>query len=378
MDTATPSLFPATYEASRDRFRRQLDRVRRRWPHAQSHHHPIGGDESLTIDWITTGEARSRDQLLILTTGEHGIEGYVGSAVIQLFLDTFLPQLDHQKTDLLLIHAINPWGMKHRRRTNAANVDLNRNFLTRSPTPDDTAANPDYDRLHDFLNPSGPVRRSPWRDLGFYAQLARHITLTGPARIRRATLLGQYRFPQGIYYGGAALQEETEALIHLYQHDIQAHRTILLLDMHTGYGPRYQMSLVNSPLEPTGSEELARRFEYPLVVKADPSEFYSMQGDMIDFVYALVQEDLPDRRLYATSFEFGTLGDSFLAALRSLRIMITENQLYWHGTQNQRVQERIARDFDDLFAPTEDRWRIKALADARQAFTGILRAYQFI
>ncbi|HET92029.1 MAG TPA: DUF2817 domain-containing protein [Chloroflexi bacterium] len=371
------TLLPPTYEASRDRFRRQIDRVRLFWPHAQPDHHPVGGDEDLTIDWIETPTG-SRDRLLILTTGEHGIEGYVGSAVLQLFIDEFLPHLDPQTTGLLLIHAINPWGMKHRRRTNAANVDLNRNFLIASPTPYDTVANPDYGRLHAFLNPQGAVRRSPWRDLGFLLQLARHLVLTGPSRIRRATLLGQYRFPQSIYYGGPALQEETQVLINLYQQRIEAYPRVLLMDMHTGYGPRYQMSLVNSPLEPTPSEELARRFAYPLVVKADPSEFYSMQGDMLDFVYTLIQKEYPDRHLYATSFEFGTLGDSLPATLRSLRTMIAENQLYWHGAQTQRVREDVARDFEDLFVPSEERWRVKALADARQAITGILRAERFI
>ncbi len=138
------------------------------------------------------------------------------------------------------------------------------------------------------------------------------------------------------------------------------------------------MGLVNSPLEPRDSEELARRFAYPLVVKADPSEFYPMQGDMIDYVYTLVGEEFPEVDLYATSFEFGTLGDSLSAGVRLLRTLILENQMHWSGTRSQRAQERIERDFAEMHYPTEARWREKAVADARQAFEGILGAEGFL
>ena len=148
--------------------------------------------------------------------------------------------------------------------------------------------------------------------------------------------------------------------------------------MHTGYGPRYQMSVVNSWMEPRESKELERQFSYPLVVKTNQSEFYSIRGDMIDYVYALVHNEFPDKRLYATSFEFGTMGDSFFATLRSLRTMILENQMYWFGARNRKARKRIERDFQELFAPREERWRAKALADARQAFQGILRAEGFL
>jgi hypothetical protein len=138
------------------------------------------------------------------------------------------------------------------------------------------------------------------------------------------------------------------------------------------------MSVVNSCLEPRCSEELARRFACPRVVKADPSEFYSMRGDMIDYVYALVRDEFADKQLCAASFEFGTLGDSTLEALRSLRTMVLENRLHWYGDGSERVRERVARGFQELFAPQEARWRAKAVADARQAFEGILRAEGFL
>jgi hypothetical protein len=94
------------------------------------------------------------------------------------------------------------------------------------------------------------------------------------------------------------------------------------LDVHSGYGPRDQMSVVNSPLEPRSSEELVRAFDYPLIVKALPGEFYIMRGDMIDFVYRLQQAEFPALKLYATTLEFGTFGTSLApgAPMRRMEI----------------------------------------------------------
>ncbi len=370
-------LFPSSYEASRARFCEQIDRVRRLWPNARLHSHPVGGDQNLTIDWIQADALGTQTRLLIFTTGEHGIECYVGSAMLQLFLQEYLARLDPPGTGLLLIHAINPWGMKHWRRTNAANVDLNRNFLW-DASAFDPSFNSTYARLVPLLNPRGPIRSLLLSNLGFMLRLVWSLLVVGAASLRRATLLGQYRFAQGVYYGGESFQEETRTLMDLYRSHMREYEQVVHLDMHTGYGPRYQMSLVNSYLEPSDSHELAQRFSYPWVVKSTPDEFYSIQGDMIDFVYTLVEGEFPSKRLYATSFEFGTYGDSTLAVLRSLRTKVLENQLHWFGAARPALRERVQRDFRELFFPQEARWREAAVTNARQALEGILRAEGFM
>jgi hypothetical protein len=373
------ALFPGSYEESRARFRGEIHRVRQLWPGARlgGHRLALAEDDDLTIDWIEADPLERREKLLILTTGEHGIEGRVGSAMLRLFLEEFLRRLAPQSTGLLFVHAINPWGMKHGRTANARNVDLNRNFV-RDPDVFDPAINPDYGRLASTLNPEGPIRSLFWSNVSFFLKLLWHGVTLGPGRLRQAALLGQYRFPSGIYYGGESLQEETRVLIDLYRRHIRGHERVVHLDVHTGYGPRYQMGLVNSALEPRDSQELARRFAYPLVVKADPSEFYPIQGDMIDYVYTLVGEEFPEVGLYATSFEFGTLGDSLPAVLRSLRAVVFEKRMHRFGAGNQGVREWVEGEFRELCVPQEERWRAVAVADARQAFEGVLGAEGFL
>ena len=369
-------MWPTNYLESRDRFRQLLDRVQAHWPSARLDQFAPYGDD-LSIDWIGAEAIERPAQRVILTTGEHGIEAFAGVAMLHLFVDEYLPLLDPRRTGILLVHAINPWGMQQRRRVNRANVDINRNFVW-SLAELDATTNGDYARLNWLLNPAGPITKLSLSKTAFLWRVARSLLTSGAGRLRAATLLGQYRYPHGIYYGGDTLQPETQRLSALYREHFRAYDHIVLLDMHTGYGPRNQMSLVNSSLEPRNSVELQRAFDYPLVVKADPDEFYAIHGDMIDYAYRLVREEFSGQRLYATTFEFGTLGDSTLAGLRSLRALILENQLQQHGARHAHSRVAIQRDFDELFAPTSPKWQTKAMADARRALHGILQAERII
>ncbi|MFP3338959.1 DUF2817 domain-containing protein, partial [Micrococcus sp. SIMBA_131] len=98
----------------------------------------------------------SNDQVLFFTTGEHGIEGYAGAAVIQLFVENYLDQIDASKTGICLIHAINPWGMRHFRRVTENNVDLNRNyFYDENSIRRDV--NKNYAKESDLFLPNGKI-----------------------------------------------------------------------------------------------------------------------------------------------------------------------------------------------------------------------------
>ncbi len=374
--TDIQALFPETYEASRERFRSNLPAVRAMWPRAKLFQHALPGDEDLSIDWIYSEAAERGEKALLLTTGEHGVECYVGSAMLQRFIELYMPELNPRDTGILLVHAINPWGMKHHRRGNADNIDLNRTFIWGAGF--DPAFNPDYDKIHSLLDPPSKVKNIFLSDLAYLLGLGWHIARMGMSGFRHALLLGQYRHPKGLYYGGQKTPEETRALMDLYRQALGTYGQTLLLDMHTGYGPRYQMSLVNSALDGRTSGEFVRRFKYPLVVAATADEFYALRGDMIDYIYALQQNEFPGKRLYATSFEFGTLGDTLYGLFQSPRVMIHENRLYWYGAGDEAIHARLKHGFEELFHPEAEDWREKAVADADRAFSGILKAEGFI
>jgi hypothetical protein len=371
--------FPASYEESRARFRQYLAQVQQRWPSAWLGQHRLAGDEDLTIDWLAAEPLVGREQVLVVTTGEHGIEAYVGAAMLQHLVDDYLPRLDPRRTGLLLVHAINPWGMKHRRRVNRDNIDLNRTFIWNAAPGAPTAAlhdpafNPDYARLTALFQPAGALGAYAPAELGFMARLAGTVAKMGVKRMGAASSLGQYAFPRGIYYGGQDRPEETGALMALYRQCFERYTHVVQLDMHTGYGPRYQMSVVTSEFEPRTSADLRQQIGYPLVVKANAAEFYAIRGDMIDYVYTLWREAFSDRRLFSATFEFGTLGDSLFSQYCDRRAVVFENRLHWYGSPSPAVRARVARDFKALFFPEAPDWCAKALADFQQAAEGILR-----
>lgn len=369
------SLYPSSYDSSRARFSRDVERIRPLWPFSRFESHPLANHPDLSIDWLWA-EPRVRKNLVIVSTAEHGIEGYVGSAMLKLFMDEFAPRLKPENTGLLLIHAINPWGMKHRRKVNKDGVDLNRNFVCDGNF--DPAINPEFHRVKEFINPQRQLGNIPLENLKFGVKVIKHIFTAGIPTITTAALLGQHHTPNGFYYGGTSHQEETRVAMELYRQALEQYDSVIQMDMHTGYGPRTQMSVVMSPLDPMTSDEVARKFNYPLVLKINAEEFYAISGDMAEYYYKLRNESFPEKQLFACGFEFGTFGASLPARIRSLRAMIFENQLHWHGAKNERIAEKVRREFQELYFPEETQWREKAIRDCRQAFEGILSAYKLI
>jgi hypothetical protein len=367
---------PASYEASRERFRHNLALFCTLWPAARLSCHSVPYDDDLTIDWISADALTSKDKLFVLTTAEHGIEGYAGSAMLQLFIDEYLPRFDPQTTGLLLIHAINPWGMKNWKRTNPNNVDLNRNFVE-GDFATLAGTNPDYPKLAAYLSPQKALGNLALEKLLFFDQTLHQLVLFGPRRVREAALMGQYRMPKGIYFGGQELQPETRVMMDLYRSAFAGYRQIVHLDMHTGYGPRFQMTLVNSPHEKMSAVETTVKYGTPRVAAANPAEFYTMNGDMIDWEYELVKQEFPDAQIFAAACEFGTYGESLLAGVRSLRITIFKNQVNLFGA-NPAASNWVDQEYRELYLPSEPGWFEKALSDARHTFEGVLKAEGYI
>jgi hypothetical protein len=354
--------FPDSYESSRARFLRDVELLRAKWVSSHLEAYPLKNFPDLSIDWFWA-EPHTKENLVMISIAEHGIEGYVGSAMLKVFMDEFAPRLNPENTGLLLVHAINPWGMKHRYRVNPNSVDLNRNFVFDghySPK-----INPDYDLIEKFLNPQHPVRTIRAETIPFLLKVIRHLIHPGRARLQAASLLGQHRHAKGIYFGGTELQEETALLMKLYRTALAEYQNFIQVDMHTGYGPRYQMTIIIPPLDPTPSVEAAQKFKYPLVQKIDANEFYAISGDMGEYVYRLRDAEFPQKNVFACGFEFGTFGDSLPALMRSLRITILENQLRHYGASGSQAEAQIPEEYEELFFPSESKWREKALADCR-------------
>jgi hypothetical protein len=366
------SFFPESYEDSRARFLRDVELVRPKWHSTRLESHPLKTFPDLSIDWLWA-EPRVKENLVIVSTAQHGIEGYVGSAMLNIFMDEFAPRINSENTGLLLVHAINPWGMKNNRKVNENSVDLNRNFIFNDVF--DKSINPDFAKLGNLLAPSSPARSFAVENLLFTGRTIKALAATGISGLTHAALLGQYILPNAMYYGGSGCEEQTAVMQNLFREALEGYQTIIHLDMHSGYGPCHQMSITVLPIELLTSAELSLKFNYPLVLRGDRKEFYAICGDMIAYFYELQDQKFPSKHVFSCAFEFGTFGDSILARVRSLRAMIFESQLHWHGAKDKKTAEKIRQEFKELYFPAEPKWREKTLTDCRQAFEGVLTAY---
>ena len=131
------------------------------------------------------------------------------------------------------------------------------------------------------------------------------------------------------------------------------------------------MTLVTSPHEKMTASQISARFGAPRVATANPDEFYTMQGDMTDWEYRLVEKEFPGAKFFGAACEFGTLGESIVQGARSLRITIFKNQLNQHGACLQ-AADWIEREYRELYLPSEPAWLDKALADARLIFASLV------
>ncbi len=365
---------PATYEASRERFRASLASFLNVGFDAVLTSIPLADNPDLTIDILRAEAAREKQKLFILTTGLHGIEGYVGAGVIRIFIEEYLPRFDPETTGVILVHPINPYGMKRRTRINKNNVDLNRNFNDNFERL--KSINPHYESLDFLINPRRPLKSPLYEKTAFLWNVLRALPL-GVPHIRETALMGQYRVPNGMYFGGFELQEETKAMMELFKNAVNGYAQILALDIHSGYGPRWQMTLLNPPSETMTARETERRFKVPRAAGVNAEEFYSIHGDMSDHFLKFLKSNHPDKKFYVGGFEFGTYGDSLWQGIRSLRTTALEHTLRWHGG-SEAARQWMRREYDELFLPADSKWREKAVMDARVAFHGIFSAEGFL
>ena len=118
--------FPLNYHDSRKRFSELINKFEgaqiEKWAI------PSKTDDDLFVDSAYWAPLKSPQTLFVVTSGIHGSETYAGSAILQMFLQEIMPKLDRSHLGVLLVHAMNPYGFKHHRRTTENGVNLNRNF----------------------------------------------------------------------------------------------------------------------------------------------------------------------------------------------------------------------------------------------------------
>lgn len=334
-------------------------------------------DPDLTID--TADFSAGGHDLLVVQSGIHGPEGYTGAAIQLLLINQYLRPLLARGVDVYLIHAINPWGMAHTRRTAAFNVNLNRNF-----SGDDALyhrQNPDYAALRRIFEPTGPVGPLWMAKPATYAALVQTLFSVGfdRARIDNAMNRGQYQFATGLNYGGDTHQPQTAFMTSELAPVLRRHDgKVLFLDIHTGLGEGGALHILTGQQPPPEMLLDARRMFAGLENKGitfgstGEAGFYPTEGDVIDFVPHLAPDP---HKVLALTVEFGTGGGGALAQLRDATRLILENQAYFNGCSRPTVCDAVRQDSSDLFNPRDPLWREGVLRQADMILSRIVAEF---
>lgn len=359
--------FSSSYEESREKFLGLLDSVKQYYPSARAMSHTI---EDGTIDLIIGEPAGSHEAMLLMTIGEHGIEGYAGAAVTHQFIEQSLQHVRYDSTGVCFIHGVNPWGMKNFRRVNENNVDLNRNYIIdRENVPRNI--NKEYEVMRHLFVPEGVIDEYQEAREHIYSFLGSGIKLDGFDAMASAKGMGQYQFPKGVYYGGES-DEKSAIFIKEIQHDLlERYDRVIHMDWHTALGPTNEVTMVISERDGRDAESLKQTYGLKNIQTYNPND---VLGDSTNHFYYVRDTHYPDKQLMSALFEFGTFGTSTKAAIREFLTIILENRLYFEGTKDPVARNEIRKEFMAMFYPEDADWRDAVLREGFQAIEHILKA----
>ena len=366
--------FYTTYEEVRNHLADRVNTLKDNGIEVEYTTYAIDESDDLFIDNVYLPATETCTNLILLTTGVHGMEGYIGSVMLDVFFEEMYPTLDTSNTGVLIVANVNPYGMKYMRRYNENNVDLNRNFIEDWDNFD-LSSNKEYPKVVDFLQPEGKMGNAFWHEVEFYVSLAKEAIFTGADTISDALLTGQYEYADGVYYGGNGDEKSTTYLKGVFNDCLESeYDNIIHVDIHSGYGPRYNMVIFNSVQDPTSEVDSKAQFGYDYIIAQDSEDFYVTYGDTTDYFYRLAKSKNSDKSLYSTCFEFGTIGDGFFDSILSLKYTVDENRQHRFPTDNEITEEIVRQNYYELFYPTETQWRTKTIEDFTKAFSGVLGA----
>ena len=230
--------FSTSYSEARRRFREASERLG-----LKLSSYPVADQNDdhcspLTID-VAIGGNEKAESAVVVSSGLHGAEGYLGSAVQMAMLEGEMGAFrSDSDVRIVLLHALNPFGYVTNRRTNGDNVDLNRNFLLPSEPYE---GSPElYPKIDRWLNPAS----APSRFWPVPASMVLDVLRFGLGPLINTIPVGQHEFPKGLFYGGREAAPEARIVQEHLEEWVGSADRIMHLDIHTGLGPFSKVQLL--------------------------------------------------------------------------------------------------------------------------------------
>lgn len=351
----------ATYTEARARF---LDATSAAQARHASYPHPSSGPDGadLAIDTAEWGDPHAAEVTLVVS-GTHGIEGFCGSALQThwtedhaVLLDSSLGS-DHR---VVMVHALNPFGFAWSRRVNEDNVDLNRNFIDWTAVPPHNDA---YDDLAALLVPDAWDEATQQRTSAALFERANDLGVVG---LQAAITAGQYRHPDGVFYGGDRPTWSNHWLTTWTATSLEGCERLCIIDLHSGLGAwgagEY---IVHHPSSHPAFARADARWPAARSSADGASVSVLLSGDWLERVETL----LPHVEVTSAALEFGTVDPiSVLHALRS------DAWLWAHGAPRSDAGDAVRAEVRAAFADDDPAWLSRLRDQFSDAMSGALAA----
>jgi Protein of unknown function (DUF2817) len=314
---------------------------------------------SLFLDTATIGDREAKKALLLISA-THGVEGYFGSGVQTGLLREGIAAPKGAK--IVMLHALNPYGFAWDRRVNEDNADINRNFVDHKKPP----ANRIYAALADAVAPKDLSRETM---KAANARLKTYSRKHGDFALQAGISRGQYKYPDGIYYGGAKASWSQAMLRDVLHEELRDVRNLTVIDFHTGLGPHGHGEMISEDMPNSAAYRRAKKMWGERVCSSESGE--SVSGPLTGTVDKAVPAFLPETRVTFAALEVGTLPlrDVFDALRR-------DNFLHMHAKGKHRDAEKIRRQIRAAFYPDTPKWKRMVWKTANEVVHAALKSFE--
>ena len=320
--------------------------------------------EPLTTTAVSIGEDDAKTSIVI-SSGIHGVENHYWSKWMRTWLTEAAALCQNNKNlRFVLAHGLNPFGAAYSLRSDAENIDPNRNFVDFRNLP---STSENYKALAASFSPTdlnAPTLAWSWGKLLKFGLITHSI-----ADFEQALCEGQYDFADGLYYGGrepSQTRKTWDAIV--TEHVLpSAPESIWHIDLHTSVGPRGKMQLLVNA-EPGGPvTQRVEAVNFPHPVRATSSALATLSGDITDYWPSF---DLP-KECIVTPFavEIGTVS----TPLEILHAMMLRNTLFVRYNDRHPKAEKIVKKMERVFAPEDNKWRTSADREATALWKAFIR-----
>jgi hypothetical protein len=335
--------FYNNYAASRQRF---LEACAYRGFEIESYIHPQKGidGEELATDVTRIGLATA-ENLIIVTSATHGVEGFGGSGVQVGCLIGFNQLQLPENTAVLLVHGVNPFGFSWLRRVNEDNVDMNRNFVDHEGK--NYPENDLFETLYPYAMPKEwSAEAHAWCD----NKIAEMGEKYDPVTVRKSLTKGQYTHSDSVHYGGDFATWSNQTLHEICTKALSGVKRAVLIDLHTGLGP-YGYGELMTPSKP-GEAEFDRLFDCfgdeVHSTTAGSSNYAGSKGSIL----AGFRPGSEQQEWTSVGLEFGTIDSKTVA-----HAMRGDIWLYAYGDPASPLADEIRGNVRDAFYIDESKWK---------------------